>query len=497
MRLVSGPRDATPPAVRVTDGVVERDPEERRWIEPLPGLDGYWFEIINAPDPAAARALLTPVLSQLLSHEADTLRLADDLADRLEEIELLYSISEVLGRTIRLDEAAGTIVREVSRVVGARRSSILVHDEGTDMLRPVAGWGADIQQFRPVPVADPTSIAARVFRDRQMVFYDPTHPSGGTPGRGLDPTYKGAAFLSVPILYPSPNGPPRPVGVINLTDREGADAFTSRERRLVSAIANQIGAAIENARLVERDRRQQRVSRELELAHDLQLSLLQRPQALGLGRSVAARCEPAESVGGDFYHVLRLRGDRVGVMLGDVSSHGFGAALVMALVLSAAGIHAMETDTPEDTLRRLLESIAAELARAEMHVTLFYGIIDTEHGTLRYANAGHPHAFRVSASGEARRLGATSPPLGLAGADTIAGAEVPWICGSDLLVLVSDGITEARDDNSRPFGEEEVLDIVRKRLKSEPTAIVDAVFAGVRDFTERVTDDRTLLVLRC
>ncbi|MSR07652.1 MAG: GAF domain-containing protein [Gemmatimonadetes bacterium] len=497
MRLVSGRRDATPPAVRVTDGVVERDPAERRWIDPLPGMDGYWFEIANAPDPAAARAQLMPVLSQLLASEADTLRMADDLADRLEEIELLYSISEVLGRTIHLEEAARIIVREVSRVVGARRSSILVHDEQTDMLRPVAGWGTDIQQFRPVPVNDPKSIAARVFRDRHMVFYDPTGPGWGTPGRGLDPTYKGAAFLSVPILYPSPDGPPRPVGVINLTDREGADAFTSRERRLVSAIANQIGAAIENARLVERDRGQDRVRHELELAHDLQLSLLQRPQALGLGRSVAARCEPAESVGGDFYHVLRLRGDRVGVMLGDVSSHGFGAALVMALVLSAAGIHAMDADTPEDMLRRLLESVAPELARAEMHLTLFYGIVDARHGTLRYSNAGHAHAFRVSASGEARRLGATSPPLGLAAADTIGGAEVPWKCGSDLLVLVSDGITESRDEFGRPFGEEKVLDIVRKRLTAEPAAMVDAVFAGVHDYTERVADDRTLLLLRC
>jgi len=497
MRLVAGPRDAAAPAVRVTKGVVERDPAEPRFIEPLAGLDGYWVEIVTNGDATAAQERLSPVLAQLVATEADTLRMADDLADRLEEIELLYTISEVLGRTIHLDEAARTIVREVSRVVGARRASILVHDETADLLRPVAGWGVEVSAFRSVPVSDPASIAARVFRERQMVFYDPTHPEWGTRGRGLDPTYRGSAFLSAPILYPSPSGPPRPVGVINLTDREGADAFTARERRLVSAIASQIGAAIENARLVDRDRRQHQMSREMELAHDLQLSLLQKPQALGLGHQVGARCEPAESVGGDFYHVLRLRGDRLGVMLGDVSSHGFGAALIMALVLSAAGIHATEADTPEDTLRRLLDSVAAELARTEMHLTLFYGVVDRARGTLRYANAGHPHAFQVLPSGEAQRLGATSPPLGLASAKTIAGAEVPWKCGHDLLVLVSDGITEARDDDGRPFGEERVLDIVRKRSGIEPGAIVDAVFADVAAFTKRVTDDRTLVILRC
>lgn len=497
MRLVAGPRDAPPPAVRVTNGVAERDPGESRWIESLAGLEGYWYEIISAGDPAAARARLAPVLAQFLMGESDTLRLADDLADRLEEIELLYSISEVLGRTIKLDEAARVIVREVSRVVGARRSSILVHDEAADLLRPVAGWGVEVNSFRPVAVTDPASIAARVFRDRQMVFFDPSGPGWGTPGLGLDPTYRGSAFLSVPILYPEPSGPPRPVGVINLTDREGADAFTARERRLVSAIASQIGAAIENARLVERERRQQRVGREMELAHDLQLSLLRRPHAVGLGGVVGARCEPAESVGGDFYHVLRLRGDRIGVMLGDVSSHGFGAALIMALVLSAANIHAAEADAPEDTLRRLLESVTAELARTEMHLTLFYGIVDPARGTVRYSNAGHPHAFRVSPSGESRRLSATSPPLGLAGPESIAGAELPWKCSADLLVLVSDGITEARDEDGHPFGEERVLEIVRQRLDAEPSAIVDAVFAEVSAYTKRVQDDRTLLVLRC
>ncbi len=496
MRLVLGPRDTPAPAVRVTAGRVERDPAEPRVIDRVDGLDGYWYEVVTTGDPAAARARLAPILTQFLAGESDTIRLADDLADRLEEIELLYSISEVLGRTIRLDEATRVIVREVSRVVGARRSSILAYDEAAELLRPVAGWGVDVQHFRPVPVGDPDSIAARVFRERQMVFYDPSAPGWGTPGSGLDRSYRGSAFLSAPILYPSPGGPPRPVGVLNLTDREGTDAFTVRERRLVSAIANQIGAAIENARLVERERRQQRVGRELELAHDLQLSLLRRPQALGLGKEVGARCEPAESVGGDFYHLLRLPEGRVGVMLGDVSSHGFGAALIMALVLSAAGIHAMEADTPEETLRRLLESVSPELARTEMHLTLFYGVVDAEHGTLRYSNAGHPHAFRLTAQGEAIRLGATSPPLGLAGPETITGADAPWECGRDLLVLASDGLTEARD-GAGPFGEEPVLRIVRQRFTRTPTEIVDAVFAAVAAFTDRVTDDRTLVVLRC
>ena len=131
---------------------------------------------------------------------------------------------------------------------------------------------------------------------------------------------------------------------MNLTDRIGGDRFTLDDRKLVGAVANQIGAAVENARLVERDLQQQRLQRELELAHDLQLKLLPSPSVLQGDAEVAARCLPADSVGGDFYTFSRLGKGRVGVMLGDVASHGFSAALVMALVMSAAGIHAATVD---------------------------------------------------------------------------------------------------------------------------------------------------------
>jgi hypothetical protein len=115
--------------------------------------------------------------------------------------------------------------------------------------------------------------------------------------------------------------------------------------------------------------------------------------------AVAARCLPADSVGGDFYTFSRLGHGRVGVMLGDVASHGFSAALVMALVMAAAGIHAATSDGPDETLSALLGSLSSELARTEMHFSVFYGVLDPVAGRLDYANAGHPHAFRVPREG--------------------------------------------------------------------------------------------------
>lgn len=499
LRPVVGCEGADPPAVRINRSGRATVAASSRHVTPVEGLDGYWFEVVDpVRDPADTAATLAPMLARLLDAERDSLRLSKELTSRYEEIELLYSISEALGRTIRLEEAAQTIVEEVSGVVGSRRASIFVLDAPSGMLRPVAAVGKDASALSAVPADDPDSITARVFREAQLIAYDPRAPREARPTGDLSRGYRGTAFLSAPILYPDADGTPRCVGVINLTDRVGADAFSGGEQRLVKAIANQIGAAIENARLVQRDAARQRLTHELELAHDLQMKLLPQPAVLGNKVDVAARCRPAASVGGDFYNLLRLPGDRVGVMIGDVSSHGFGAALIMALAMAASGIHAESAESPGEVIRRLEESLATELERTDMFLTLLFAVLDPASERLTYASAGHGHAYRVHGpSGTWERLPATRPPLGL-GVSDASDVTCPWRATDDLLVLLTDGILDATDGQGRRFGEARVLGHVT-RLHDRPTReILEAVFADLAAFTENspAADDRTAVLVR-
>lgn len=467
-------------------------------MEPVDGVQGYWLEVAGRSDDEARGIAMRmiPVVSAVLEAERQRAYVAEELAGRYEEIDLLYAISEILGRTVRLEEAAQIIVREVSAVVGARRASIMVYDEANRTLRTVAARGFAPEGLVPVEVDHPTSVAARVFREQRIMTYDPADPTSMVSDTVINRGYRGNSFISVPICYASPGTELRCVGVMNLTDRIGGDRFTVDDRKLVSAVANQVGAAVENARLVERDLQQQRLQRELELAHDLQLKLLPSPTVLQGDAEVAARCLPADSVGGDFYSFSRLGRGRVGVMLGDVASHGFSAALVMALIMSAAGIHAAAATTPDETLAALLDSLATELARTEMHFTVFYGVLDPLAGRLSYASAGHHHAFRVPASGPPERLDATSPPLGLASIGTIQRRQLAWSRGSDLLVLWTDGLVDARNASGEVFGEQRLIDVVSAHRRETPEAIVKAVLAQADEFGARATDDRTLLVLR-
>jgi sigma-B regulation protein RsbU (phosphoserine phosphatase) len=470
-------------------------------LVPIPELQGTWLQVVTgkrgSKKNGAGAKQLASIIGAVLGAEKDAVQVAAELSERYEEIDLIYTISEILGHTIDLEEGATRILREVATVVRARRATLLVYDENADVLKPIAARGVALAELVPVEVDDPCSIAARVFREMKIFSYDPSDAMVPDPGCGEERGYKGRAFISVPVVYGAPGGTTKPIGVINLTDRLGADAFTAGDRKLVAAIANQIGAAVENARLVERDQGQQRVRRELELAHDLQLKLMPSPLVIAAKADVAARCRSADSVGGDFYNLLSLHGDRIGVMIGDVSSHGFGAALIMALAMAASGIHAETAESPSEALRQMEGSLAEELAHTEMFLSLFYAVIDPAAGRIAYANAGHPHAFLVDGpTGDAIRLEATRPPLGLG----VGGEEQvkPWRRREAILTLFTDGLVDARNESGERFGEERVLSHVRNLRKQPAREILEAVFTDIAAFTggAAASDDRTLVLLK-
>jgi sigma-B regulation protein RsbU (phosphoserine phosphatase) len=184
------------------------------------------------------------------------------------------------------------------------------------------------------------------------------------------------------------------------------------------------------------------------------------------------------------------------VMIGDVSSHGFPAALIMALSISAATIYATEVEAPDRVLRGMAQALQDELETTEMYLTLFYGVLDPEAGELVYANAGHPHAFRISGDGEPERLFATDPPLGIGDPDGYSARTIPWRAGEDLLLLFTDGLSEPLDPAGLQAGEQRVLDTVQALHALPARQVVEALFALEQEGDATRGDDRTAVVLR-
>ena len=178
LRLAAGGDPGAVPPAPAGTGLTE-GPDGTSWLVPVPDVHGFWLEV-DTTDAAEAQDVarhILPLIAIVLDAARERSLLSEELASRYEEIDLLYAITEILGRTVSLEEAAQIIVREVSGVVGARRASIMVFDETAGLLRTVAERGFSREGHDAVPVGDDCSIAARVFRERRMVVHDPTNPS--------------------------------------------------------------------------------------------------------------------------------------------------------------------------------------------------------------------------------------------------------------------------------------------------------------------------------
>ena len=480
----------------VADGIRPMDSEAGPvLIAAVSGPRAAWLELGPCATPQADlesyMRFMLPVVAQYLQSALEVEHAANELAERYEEINLLYTISEILGRTVSLEEAARTILTEISETVGARRASILVHDPATDTLGVVAALGVGPSPTPSIGVQDPCSVSARVFRTQHPLLVE-----GEQMQCDAERPYRRGAMLSVPIMWTTPRGG-EPLGVVNLSDRRSAQPFTAGDQKLIAAIATQIGTAIQNARLVRASLMQERLLHEMELAHDLQMKLLPAASIVAPDAIVAARVMPAESVGGDFYNLFRLGDHRVGAMIGDVSGHGYQAALIMALTMSASAIHAQTTADPGETLHALFSSVRDELATTEMFISAFYGVIDRERGELLYANTGHPHAFVVGPDGNCERLTAKDPPLGMASSQPTT-TRRSWNPGQDLLVLFTDGLSDARGRGGQRLGEEALLEVIRAHRDDAPaeilTRLIDLVEAHSGNTPRR--DDQTIVLLR-
>lgn len=416
-----------------------------------------------------------------------------ELVERYEEISLLYAIGELLGGSTSVEDVAETLLRELAVTIGATRAVFLQNNRAAGELIPIAMIGLDTVTYPTVTFDQHTHIAVRAYRSAGASTDE------GDSARASDPVLAahGEALLAVAITRPSTGAgitgthqipfrrgnvveprTPVPLGVLVLGGRANGQRFTAGDRKLAVAVSTQIGTAMHNASLVRAAVERQQLAREMRLAHDLQLKLLPDPSVVGPEARAAARLVPAESVGGDFFLLARLDRDRTGVLIGDVSGHGYQSALVMALALSAAAIHVQSAFDPSIALDAVRRSLADELSSTEMSITMCYAVIDSRAREVRFANAGHPHAFRVGADGQSVRLSADVPPIGFSDAP-FEECVMSWRDG-DRLVLFTDGLTDARDARDQRLGETAVLGMLSRMTHGEtPEQMRNALFAQV------------------
>ncbi len=243
---------------------------------------------------------------------------------------------------------------------------------------------------------------------------------------------------------------------------------------------------------------QERLQEEIRLARQIQQKLFPVAPLPSASFDISGASYPAEATGGDYFDYIPMRDGSLGVVIGDVSGHGFGPALLMAEVrayLRALLLTRADVGEIVDLLNRALADDAPEGHFA----TLLLARLEPTSRSLVYASAGHLPAYILDSSGEVKAvLRSTGIPLAILPDAGFPAVAVPPLEPGDLLLLLTDGVVEAQAADDELFGMARVLDVVRAHLHRPSRTIVDTLYGAVREFCGAQTqlDDITVIVIK-
>jgi len=269
----------------------------------------------------------------------------------------------------------------------------------------------------------------------------------------------------------------------NLTIRD----LLEKNRQLTRAY-EELRAA--QAQLVEKER----LEAELQVARSIQRSFLPRTAPRLPGYDLGMMIEPVSSVGGDLCDFIPLKGDRLGIAIGDVSGHGVGAALFMALTFSLLRGEASRGAPPARVLRNV-SRLLMDMSDSGMFVTMLYGILDGPRREFTYARAGHPPPLLMDAHGQLISPAIdVGQPLGLFH-DVLLDAQEVTLPPGGRLLLFTDGATEASDAEGRLFGQDRLYEALKSASRASAQSLCQAAYDSVRTFCgESAPEDDILFV---
>ncbi len=285
-------------------------------------------------------------------------------------------------------------------------------------------------------------------------------------------------------------------GVVILINKIGG-RFTSEDLRLLRTMSSVASMSIQGAIMSKELLEKQRAEQELSVAADIQRKLLPQTSPDVSGMQLAFYFKPARGVGGDYYDFIQLPSSKVGVTMVDVAGKGVPAALVMVMIRSVLRTLAPSYDSTSQVVSRLNDILSRELS-SDRYATMFYYTFDPVTHRVKYTNAGHgPAIFYSPSTGELRRLDTEGFPVGIVEGSFYGENEVV-VREGDILVLYTDGITEAMNEDHELFGEENLIEVIKSNASLSAqeikTRIVQAVGFFVGDAPQH--DDMTLVVAK-
>jgi serine phosphatase RsbU (regulator of sigma subunit) len=309
------------------------------------------------------------------------------------------------------------------------------------------------------------------------------------------------AALAPECLVPILGRNSRLIGLLVLGQRFSEEPYSREDKQLLDSVASQAGITLENIRLAEtmaeRMEAERRAAMEMDIARRVQARLF--PQKLPPLKTLdyVGGCLQARQVGGDYYDFLDMGPEAMGIVLADISGKGISGALLMAnLQANLRSQYAVALDD----LPRLLQSVNRlfyDNTTDESYATMFFGVYEDSCRTMRFANCGHVPPLILRADGSIERLASTTTVIGLF-LEWQSRIDEVRLCPGDLLVIYSDGVSEAPNAQGEEYGQARLANRMQENREAPVSELLAAIQASVQEFSGATqADDITLIVARC
>jgi len=469
--------------------------------------------------------LISAVLVYALYWRAqrEVARLEEEKQGLMEErqivLDYMHAMVDAVGERLPREELFQRIVHAAILSTGAL--SACIFEKGNDnMMRGIAVEGL-FPPHRPIPDTQKMKLGTRA-KFIEQVLKSESFPVGegvvgrvAATGQGLlvvradddprivkhnDPSLTVHSVIATPIMVRK-----KLTGVLCVCNASDGLPFTETDYSLVETLAEQAGLAVYNADFLKLQADKQRIDIDLALASDVQRMLLPRMMPRVDGLDIDARYLAAQKVSGDLYDVFQLSKGRVGVAVADVAGKGMSASLLMAICRTTLRQIAPLLESPAVVLSELNRSMAGDM-REGMYITMTYAVVDPAKNQVTIARAGHELSLfsrrdKTTGAFVSEYIGSEGMPVGLVGAELFESAiedKVLEFSPGSTLVLYTDGLTEAPNENDKEFGGARLADALRASHTGSARQINDTILHAVEAFsrTTDLRDDYTLLTVK-
>jgi serine phosphatase RsbU (regulator of sigma subunit)/pSer/pThr/pTyr-binding forkhead associated (FHA) protein len=415
---------------------------------------------------------------------------------------VLLDVARTMGTGLSLEDVLTTVVDAAIQVTRTERG-VLLQANAAGELQTMVVRDSHRGTLRADEVQVSRSVLKRVVNTRrEMIVSDtgdnPAMSAGESVAR-LElhtvvaiPIEKLPTIEAVDATITTRQG--ELLGVLYLDSHTAVTAFSDLDREVLRTLARECATVIENARLFAASRAKSRLDHEIEIASQIQRHLLPKSFPDTPTLQICGTTLACLSVGGDCFDVFELSGGRYGFFIGDISGKGISAAL-LATLLQGVFFTTAALDIPLTETVKRVNKYLCERSIEERYATLFYGVLDPS-GQLEYVNAGHVPPLLRRADGSLDALQAESVPVGMF-ADAVFLSSTIQLAPNDVLVIYTDGVTEASNIQNELFDETRLRTILQAFTGASGNDLAVAIQKGMREFTQGApqNDDITMLVV--